>query len=406
MKTEVKHVADLLPSCPIEGKQIMHRLLMTFAAFGLLSYSQAISGAAPEANAARTVAGRHAYMLNPAADIVKIDTHSMMLEARWNLRWVPGGPQLFQTASAADVFQTKSNDRDLYATIALNGRDNPTASWRVVRFSLPSLAISAIAELNAVKNMPILLSASHVSVVVGWFDAGEMTTTLWFLNPATLAATVKKTLSNTVITNRAFLLDGTSTIIDGIGQIDVDTGASEVLPIFFALPAPHRSVLDKDFPTPDPAIQKPFTSLGVSDFTNGTLLVSAIDPKGEKQAFWTFDVDTRKTGGFYVTTSAVARITPSGALIVLQHTTGGMDSETTGSIEIIDTKTGESHKAHFSQLEGPLGSNHLICVADDSATFASEDGIYILPLPSATSLMRINTTFVTDKDQTCTLATQ
>jgi hypothetical protein len=346
------------------------------------------------------------YIVAPTGDFVEIDAKSMRLAARWNLRWVQGGSELFKTATAPDVFQIRSTDSDLYATIAVNGRDNPHPSWRLVRFSLPSFAVAASADLAGVNNLPILLSASHVSVLVGW-NTDTSQTTLLFLNPATLSITSRKTIPKTIIANNnASMFEDTSKIIDGISQIDVETGTREVLPVFFALPAPQRSVLDKEFSTPDPATQKPFTSLGAADFAKGTLLVSASDPTGKKEAFWTFDLRSHKTSDLYVTTPAVARITPSGSLIVLQHTAGRMDSESTGSIEIIDTKTGESHKAHFSQLEGPLGITHLICVSDDSATFNSEDGIYIVPLPLAEGLTRINTNLATDKEQSCTVTSQ
>lgn len=379
---------------------------MAFMALGLLS-PQAMSHGAPQVKVIATGARKHAYIVGAQGDFLKIDTSSMMLEARWNLRWVQGGQQLLQDGSAPDVFQTRSNDRDLYATIALNGRDNPTASWRLVRFSLPSFAVAATAELSGATSLPIILSASQTSVMVGWSDTAKMTTTLLILDPATLNVTAKKMVPTIIASNQAFMRDDPSKIIDWFRQIDVATGKDEIFPVYFALPPAQRAVLDKDFSTPDPATQKPYTAFGVSDSANGTILLLAADaPSGGKTAFWTFDLESRKTSQLFVTTSASARITPSGSLIVLQHTTGGMDSETTGSIEMIDTKTGDSHKAHFSQLEGPLGSNHLICVADDSAIFASEDGIYILPLPSAASLTRINTTFVSDQYQTCTLTRQ
>jgi len=339
-------------------------------------------------------------------DFLNLDTSSMMLEARWNLRWVQGGQQLLPAKSSPDVFQTKSNDRDLYATIALNGRDSPTPLWRLVRLSLPSLAVATTAELNGVTNLPIILGASRTSVIVGWPDTAKMTTTLLILDPATLNVTDKKMIPNIISSNQAFMRDDPSKIIDSFRQIDVATGKTEIFPVYFALPPAQRAVLDKDFSTPDPITKKPFTALGTSDSTNGTILLAADAPSGGKTVFWTFDLESRETSQLFVTTPAAARITPSGLLIVLQHTTDTSISESTGSIEIINSRTGESHTAQFSQLKGSLSTHHLICVADDSTIFASEDGIYVLPLPSAASLTRINTTFVSDQYQTCTLTRQ
>src|ERR1700674_5321133 len=180
----------------------MRGLMMAFMALGLLS-PQAMSHGAPQVKVIATGARKHAYIVGAQGDFLKIDTSSMMLEARWNLRWVQGGQQLLQDGSAPDVFQTRSNDRDLYATIALNGRDNPTASWRLVRFSLPSFAVAATAELSGATSLPIILSASQTSVMVGWSDTAKMTTTLLILDPATLNVTAKKMVPTIIASNQA-----------------------------------------------------------------------------------------------------------------------------------------------------------------------------------------------------------
>ncbi len=360
-----------------------------------------LPSAAQRTNATGIAGADHEYVILPSGEFFKINAATASLEAKWNLAWVQGGEQLFRDMTSPDVLQLKSASTDLYAIVASAGRDNPNSDWYLIRFSLPSLSVTATAKLNNVKGLPVLLGISSTAVIVGWFNAGDTTTDLVFLSPLTLRVINTRVLPKTIISNRAFLTDDSKSIIDHMRTIDINTGTSTILETFAGLSPEEKSDLDNGFATADPATHKPFVNFGVTDSNKSALLLSASDSK--RAAFWIFKLGTNTTGGFRITTPADARITPAGNLIVLQHLTEPDEDESSGSIEIVDTKSGESHTAHFPELEGPLSSNHLICTSNTSATFSTQSGIYVLLLPQIESLVKINTVAETDKEQTCSV---
>jgi hypothetical protein len=352
-------------------------------------------------NAANSISADREYIVLSSGEFLQIDTATPSLVAKWNLAWIQGGEQLFKGMTYPDVLQLKLTSTDLYAIIASAGRDNPNSTWYLVRFSLPSFAVTATTELSNVRGLPVLLRISPASAVIGWFNASDTTTDLVFMNPLTFRVLNTRTLPKTVISNRAFLVDGSKSIVDHMRMIDIDTGTSTVFGTFAGLSPEEKSALDSGFSTPDPATQKPFVSFGVIDSNSNALLLSADDSSGKKAVFWIFKLGTNTTSGFRITTPADARITPSGDLMVLQHLTEPGDDVSSGFIEIVDTKSGDSHTVHFPVLEGPLSANHLICTSNTSATFSTQTGIYVLLLPQAESLVKINTFAETDKEQAC-----